>query len=63
MTESEKAKVQWFKNACGWIVFAVDNNIPPVQVLSELQHDIIGLQRETPGFAPRLGDYAKYWKG
>ena len=59
----DKEKIQWYANACGYIVWCLDHNISAEEQLHNLQHDIIGIQRQEQCFLPRLNGYKKHWKG
>lgn len=60
---SDAEKIQWFKDACGYTVWCLDNHVSAEEMLFNLQHDIIGIARDEECFVPRLNGYSKYWKG
>lgn len=58
---ADKEKAQWLVDACGYMVFCLDNDISATEQLYNLQHDILGMVRNEICFSPRLHGYAKHW--
>ena len=61
MTELEK--FEWFKCACGYLTWAMQNGIGAEEQLANITHDLVEIVRDTECFLPRLHKYDQYWKG